>query len=139
MSGKWSRTGKPGMLPSMGSQRVGHDRVTEQKQKVRSLQWPLPTPTLTFASLISPWRRKWQPIPVFVPGKFHGQRSLADHGPWGSQKTDTTERRTSLLFLSSMLFPLSSGHPGLLTTTYICQVLSLLRDSTWHTLSLNGA
>ena len=26
-----------------------------------------------------PWRRKWQPIPVFLPGESHGQRSLADH------------------------------------------------------------
>ena len=25
-----------------------------------------------------PWRRKWQPTPVFLPGEFHGQRSLAD-------------------------------------------------------------
>ena len=28
-----------------------------------------------------PWRRKWQPTPVFLPGKFHGQRSLAGYGP----------------------------------------------------------
>ena len=28
------------------------------------------------------WRRKWQPIPVFVPGESHGQRSLAGYGPW---------------------------------------------------------
>ena len=27
-----------------------------------------------------PWRRKWQPTPVFLPGKSHGQRSLAVHG-----------------------------------------------------------
>ena len=33
------------------------------------------------------WRRKWQPIPVFLPGKSHGQRSLA-----GSQKSDTTQQ-----------------------------------------------
>ena len=26
-----------------------------------------------------PWSRKWQPTPVFLPGKFHGQRSLADY------------------------------------------------------------
>ena len=26
-----------------------------------------------------PWRRKWQPIPVFLPGEFHGQRSLAGY------------------------------------------------------------
>ena len=30
-----------------------------------------------------PWRRKWQSTPVFLPGKFHGQRSLADYSPWG--------------------------------------------------------
>ena len=29
-----------------------------------------------------PWRRKWQPIPVFLLGKFHGQRSLVDYSPW---------------------------------------------------------
>jgi len=31
----------------------------------------------------SPWRRKWQPAPVFLPGKFHGQRSLVGYSPWG--------------------------------------------------------
>ena len=33
------------------------------------------------------WRRKWQPTPVFLPGKFNGQRSLADNGPWGHSQT----------------------------------------------------
>ena len=28
-----------------------------------------------------PWRRKWQPTPVFLPGKAHGQRSLAGYSP----------------------------------------------------------
>ena len=28
------------------------------------------------------WRRKWQPIPVFLPGELHGQRSLAGYSPW---------------------------------------------------------
>ena len=30
-----------------------------------------------------PWRRKWQPTPVFLPGKSHGWRSLAGYSPWG--------------------------------------------------------
>ena len=30
-----------------------------------------------------PWRRKWQPIPIFLPGKFHRQRSLAGYSLWG--------------------------------------------------------
>ena len=29
-----------------------------------------------------PWRRKWQPTPVFLPGEFHGQRSLVGYRPW---------------------------------------------------------
>ena len=29
-----------------------------------------------------PWRRKWQPTPVFLPGKSHGQRSLVGYSPW---------------------------------------------------------
>ena len=30
-----------------------------------------------------PWRRKWQPTPVFLPGEAHGQRSLMGYSPWG--------------------------------------------------------
>ena len=33
-----------------------------------------------------PWRRNWQPIPVFLPGKSHGQRSLADYSPCGRKR-----------------------------------------------------
>ena len=36
------------------------------------------------------WRRKWQPTPVFWPGKSHGQRSLVGHSPWGHKESDTT-------------------------------------------------
>ena len=39
-----------------------------------------------------PWRRKWQPTPVFLPEKSHEQRSLADCSPWGSKELDSTER-----------------------------------------------
>ena len=39
-----------------------------------------------------PWRRKWHPPPVFLPGKTHGQRSLVDYSPWGCKELDTTEQ-----------------------------------------------
>ena len=39
-----------------------------------------------------PWRRKWQHIPVFLPGESHGQRSLVGCSPWGRKESDTTER-----------------------------------------------
>ena len=37
------------------------------------------------------WRRKWQPTRVFLPGKFHGQRSLAGYSLWHHKKMDPTE------------------------------------------------
>ena len=37
------------------------------------------------------WRREWLPTPVFLPGGFHGQRSLVDHGPLGHKELDMTE------------------------------------------------
>ena len=39
-----------------------------------------------------PWRRKWQPTPVSLPGKSHGQRSLVGYSPRGHKESDTTER-----------------------------------------------
>ena len=41
-----------------------------------------------------PWRREWQPTPVFVPGEFHGQRSLAGYSPCGHNEFDITEQLT---------------------------------------------
>ena len=38
-----------------------------------------------------PWRRKWQPTPVFLPGKSHGEKSLVDYSPWGQKESDMTE------------------------------------------------
>ena len=48
--------------------------------RVRSLGWEVP------------WRRKWQPTPVPVPGKSHGWRSLVGYSPGGHKELDTTER-----------------------------------------------
>ena len=39
-----------------------------------------------------PWRRKWHPPPVFLPWKFHRQRTLAGYSPWGHKESDTTEQ-----------------------------------------------
>ena len=39
-----------------------------------------------------PWRRAGQPTPVFLTGKFHGQRSLAGYSPWSSKESDMTEQ-----------------------------------------------
>ena len=39
-----------------------------------------------------PWRRKWPPTPIFLPGESHGQRSLVCYSPWGRKVLDTTEQ-----------------------------------------------
>ena len=39
-----------------------------------------------------PWRRKWQPTPVFLPGEFHGWKSLVGYSPWDHKELDTTEQ-----------------------------------------------
>ena len=42
-------------------------------------------------SLEDPWRRRWQPTPVFLPGESHGERSLAGYSLWGCKESDVTE------------------------------------------------
>ena len=39
-----------------------------------------------------PWRRKWQPTPVLLPGESHGWKSLVGYNPWGRKESDTTEQ-----------------------------------------------
>ena len=40
------------------------------------------------------WRREWQPTPVFLPGEFHGQRSLVGYSLWSHKESGTTDRLT---------------------------------------------
>ena len=67
-------TEEPGWLQSMGSLRVGHG-------------WATPLSLFTFM----PWRRKWQPTPVFLPGESQGQGSLVGCPLWGCTESETTE------------------------------------------------
>ena len=39
------------------------------------------------------WNRKWQPVPVFLPGKFHGQRRLVGYSQWGHKESDMNEHK----------------------------------------------
>ena len=50
-----------------------------QEVRVQSLGWE------------DPWRRKWQPTPVLLPGESHSQRNLAGYSPWGHKELDMTE------------------------------------------------
>ena len=65
---------EPGRLQSMGPLRVRHD-------------WTTSLSLFTFM----PWRRKWQPTPVFLPGESQGRGSLMGCRLWGPTESDTTE------------------------------------------------
>ena len=40
-----------------------------------------------------PWRREWQPTPVFLPGEFSGQRGVAGYSPWACKELDMTKQQ----------------------------------------------
>ena len=65
---------EPGGLQSMRLLRVEHDSLT-----------------LLALFTFMHWRRKWQPIPVFLSGESQGQRSLVGCHLWGRTESDTTE------------------------------------------------
>ena len=63
-----------------------------------------------------PWRREWLPTPVFLPGGFHGQRSLVGNSPWDHKKSDTTEQLTvTLFFFICMMASLNAPHSCVLS------------------------
>ena len=75
-----------------------------------------------------PGRSEWLPTPVFLPGKFHGQRSLAGYSLRGLKELDTTEQLTFSLHIFTMGIKLENTWPPLVETqnTYLflvcCQV-----------------
>ena len=78
----------------------GKESAAVQETPVQSLGWP--------------WRRIWQHTPLFLPGKFHGQRSLVGYSPCSSKEQDSTERLTlSLLNRLKGRSSRAEGSPGL--------------------------
>ena len=67
-------------LPGWLSGRIYLPMQEAEEMQVRSLDRKIP------------WGRKWQPTPVFLPGKFHGQKSLVGYSPWGCKELDTAEQ-----------------------------------------------
>ena len=70
-----------------------------------------------------PWRRAWQPTPVFFPGESHGQRSLAGYSPCGHKESDTTKQ----LSIQTHIHGLSDPENAFLiihTHTHTCACVS---------------
>ena len=108
----------PWTIQSVGSQRVGHDWVTNTSEhrlfraigldwkcfpddsdgKSVCLQCGRPRFNPWFRTI--PWRRKWQPTPVLLPEKSHGWRSLVGYSPWGHKELDMIKPLHFSFFLS---------------------------------------
>ena len=72
-----------------------------------------------------PWSRTWQPTPVFLPGEFHGQRSLAGYSPWGHKESDMTEQLTLSLYTFSHPYMITGKRRALTIHTFVGKVVSL--------------
>ena len=68
-----------------GSPSFNSSGVSLVAQRVKNLPAMLETWVQSLGWKI-PWRREWLPTPVFLPGEFHGQRSLAGYSPWGCKE-----------------------------------------------------
>ena len=81
-----------------------------------------------------PWRRAWQPTPVFLPGESHGHRSLAGYSPPGRQESDTAEHthththRHMCDFEEPFFWSLLPGHQASLTG-HMVKSLSAMQES----------
>ena len=79
----------------------------------------------------TPWRKKWQPTPVFLPGKFHGQRSLVGYsqGVTESQTGLSTLARTHASLMKRLPWSFWLGHICFLQ---VPNLLSIILLGTWH-------
>ena len=87
-----------------------------------------------------PWRRKWQPTPVPLPGKSHGWRSLAGYSPWGRKESDTTEQlhfHTSITMVR--LSRLRSQQRYVTTSSTLRLTFGFYQFSHWCPLSVLGS
>ena len=75
--------GDPGLIPGLESspgEGIGYPLQYSWASLVAQMAKNLPAVQETWVEKI-PWKRKWQPSPVLLPGKFHGQRSLVGYSP----------------------------------------------------------
>ena len=78
-----------------------------------------------------PWRKKWQPTPIFLSGKSPGQRNLRATSPWGQKESDVTKH--ALIHVSDIaLNTLHAPSPFISTITpldkYILHLILQIRD-----------
>ena len=78
-----------------------------------------------------PWRRKWQPTPIFLPGKSHGQRNLGGYSPWSHKSwTQLSNLTTTTVYMSMPLSKFVPTSPPV-STSLLSMSVSLLLPCKW--------
>ena len=77
-----------------------------------------------------PWRREWQPTPVFLPGEFHEQRRPVGYSSWDRRESDTMERLSLSLspLLENSLWVMFGGYCSFAPNTLILSISLLCGD-----------
>ena len=83
------------MLLVISKSSLGSSLVAQTVKRLPTMPTIWETRVQSLGRKIS-WRRKWQPSPVFLPGKSHGLWNLVGYSPWGRKESDTTEWLHSL-------------------------------------------
>ena len=79
-----------------------------------------------------PWRRKWQPTSVFLPGESHEQKSLVGYNPWGCRELDMTEG----VNYSGRLLAVLVKHTSVSSSNSSCSKAHMERDNCIHWISV---
>ena len=79
-----------------------------------------------------PWRRKWQPTSVFLPGESHEQKSLVGYNPWGCRELDMTEG----VNYSGRLLAVLVKYTSVSSSNSSCSKAHMERDNCIHRISV---
>ena len=88
---------------------------------------PLEQKMATHSTILA-WKIPWTeepgglPTPLFLPGKFHGQRSMVDYSPWGRKGSDTTKRLSTHMLWQTVSFTFFSVYCWYMETQLVFYV-----------------
>ena len=74
------------------------------------------------------WRRQWQPTPLFLSGKSHGQRSLAGYSPQGSNELDMIEGLTFSCFMENPKTVPQKYGPKIFSNLHFCHLFRITAE-----------
>ena len=76
-----------------------------------------------------PWSREWLPTPVFLPGKFHGQRNLVVYSAWGCKELDMTEHAHTRVYVCIYMYMYIYMYIYIRVCVCVCVCMCIFKSS----------